>query len=261
MIRYIHKFCCPYCGKRVVRTHLRAEDFIGDPLRTCTRCRQSFYDFSYTENAIFYYNHHTESHLLSAILHIVLEIGLVFVFIRNIIPLVIIAILSFFSMRRMIIEIKFIGRKEQRIIQVEDYLDSSELKDGELRSSIVRLSNPRYLDFLTDNDVAVPDFFYNRIGYNPPEKYKEKHGKKEKKEADELKQLLERQKIYNNAKVLLAKGAHSREFREVASQCSMTEDQFKLYCKKTIEEYERLHKEYNLTHKTPAPFLRDMDME
>lgn len=266
MTHYYRKVRCPYCKKWTGHSHTHSSDLVGNPLRVCSYCNQSYWDFAYTENAIAYYNYQTEAHfglpLLCTLFSLfMIAMGLYSIFENSyyfaVALLIIFLPCTFFAVRSLVRNLRLAINKDQRILEAENSLTLQNQENTFLQESLARLSKPEYLEFLTDHDIQVPVFFYRRIGYNPPEKYEEKHAKIANQEKAELDQLLEEQKKYRNAQYLLKKGSRSKEFREVANQCNMTTDEFKDYCRKTIEEYEAMHREYNRTHSKPAPFLSD----
>lgn len=167
------------------------------------------------------------------------------------------AVFTIISIKAFIRQVQIVTHTIDLVAETEHALDCVDEEQITLLASLARLSKAEYLDYLVDNDIEVPNYFYRRIHYTPAERYVEKHAKKAEKDNSELEELLEKQKRYRTAQAFLSKGVHNRNFKNVAEEMHMSPAEFKKYCDNIVENYENLHREYNQTHTIPAPMLND----
>lgn len=220
MVHYIRIARCPYCNALTDYSNTTHEQLVGNPERVCRKCKQYYYDFAYQEDAIY-------------------------VFLNNIKPSI---VTSF------ILKLLNATPKVSQTQKIDKYFEEELNKNSRVASSLRRLSNPVYLDFLTDNYIEVPQYFFDRIGYVPEISPAEKIRMREEQEQADLDALKKEQARFITASHYLKLGIRNSTFKEVAQKVGMTPDEFKKYCKNIVTNYANIHREYNQTHWMPAQF-------
>ena len=193
---------------------------VGNPRRVCRKCKQSYYDFAYQEDAIYYYLNNIKPSIITATIFKLLKTT------QTVEP-------------------------EEKI---NNYFNEPEKQSTDIASSLKRLSDPAYLEFLTDNCIEVPQYFFNRIGYVPEISPAEKIRMREEQEKADFNALKKEQEKFIMATHYLKLGTKDTTFKTVAQEVGMTPDEFKKYCQNVIGNYETIHREYNQNHRVPVQF-------
>lgn len=220
MVHYVRIARCPYCNALTDYSNTTREQLIGNPKRVCRKCKQYYYDFAYQEDAIYFYQNNIKPSIITS------------------------------SILKLLNAAPKVSQKQK----IDKYFEEELNKDSGISSSLRRLSNPVYLEFLTDNYIEVPPYFFDRIGYVPDISPAEKIKMREKQEKDDLDALKKEQEKFITASHYLKLGTRNAAFKAVAQKVGMTPDEFKKYCQNVIVNYENIHRDYNRTHRMPAQF-------
>ena len=221
MVHYIRIARCPYCNALTDYSNTTKDQLVGNPMRVCRKCKKTYYDFAYQEDALYYY---------FRIVPDKSELSLKSIFQR--------------------------GEKAEAAAKkrAEQFFAKEETQNSPVALSLRRLSSPDYLEFLTDHYIEVPDYFFKRIGYVPKLTFAEKIKLKEQKDKADLDKLKQEQEKFKNAAHFLARGPRDKTFQTVAKEAGMTVEEFKAYCQKVVDNYDVIHREYNKTHMPPAQY-------
>ena len=268
MTYYTHKARCPHCNAWTDHSVQRGvPDLVGNPYRRCFKCQKDYWDFSYQEDAIYYFLKNSTCVSWIYALPVLFAAGAsAFFIIIGIIGAiywisvfgVILFLIFFFPAKKVITDIIGLFNEEKfkqtATQKIDTRFKEEENNDSLLGASLRRLSDSNYLEFLTDNLVEVPDYFFERIGYVPKISPKEKKRIKEEEMNEDLEALKREQVKFVRASHFLSKGVNNKDFKAVANKLGMTPSEFKEYCQKVVKDYEAMHIEYNKTHATPAQF-------
>ena len=147
--------------------------------------------------------------------------------------------------------------KDTYVWELQQKMDNLEKAPSDNREAIVaesmkRLRNPDYLDMLSDHGIEIPDYFLNRINHR--QEFKKHQDERQHVLQSDLDTLKNAQEKWRLAQRYLSMGKTNQNFKAVAEKLGMTVDEYSDYCHQIIEDYEEMHRQYNLTHSYPAEF-------
>ena len=267
MTHYSRKVKCPYCNTWIDKQSTWNPQ--GSPFRICPRCRREYFDKDYQENAIWFLTREQSAFFVDicAAFMLLVTIGVLYAFYDEkslslsviVIEVALVAITVVLTRYAIKQTIRFSKNNKndlymERIAYLK--LPSSE-QQHDIADSLNRLSNRQYLDRLTSCGVEIPDFFFDRIGYYEGKRhYQQTQQIIEEKLDSDFQKLMKAQSNWRASKNLLSLGKNSSEFKKVAKDCNMTPDEFERYCKKCIDDYDEIHRQYNLTHDEAVAYPR-----
>ena len=263
MVYHHRKVNCPNCGKIADRTTTTDSELLkGSPFRVCPSCGQTYFDSEYKEMGLVLFEEKGGKIGVSSILWTIISNAMVVVFlyfgfcehnIRNyILPLVVFGILALLFDYGIIRTIKNHASPEKFHQSQIDYIEGrSKERSASVVESMNRLSNKNYLDALLQHGINIPDYFYERIGATKDSSLYTNYVNREDADYQELMKAQGRRRASKN---LLALGVNSKEFKQAAFDSNMTPEELAEYCKKCVDDYDDLHREYNLTHKKTVKY-------
>ena len=266
MTRYIRAVRCPHCNALIDYTNTTRKQLVGNPLRICGKCHQPYYDFAYLEDALAYYDSQqpapgklwlTFAVFASSVLLVIFaivysaSIGSKTIFAIFAIVLSLISILLF---RSALIATNKLHNYEAFLQELNKRMENfkSDNNNPNLKESMLRMSNPAYIDLLADNGIDIPDYFLDRINYKAA--FTEKRARRQTQLQSDLEVLKKAQEKWKMASRYLSMGKSSNNFQMAAKELGLTPSEFYEYCHNTVNDYEKIHLQYNATHSIPAEY-------
>ncbi len=165
-----NKTVCPRCGEYI--NHGIKGKLIGAPFRICPHCDKLYYDKAFTEPALATYAEKDVKFNWMKAVYAALPTAVSILYLNSylkgensfaIVPGIAFAAIGVLFIVVLIAEIVKVAGKHEREQKIIDLFEDrrGELSE-ELKDSMSRLADPKYIDALEYYGVNVPDYFHER---------------------------------------------------------------------------------------------------
>jgi len=168
---------CSYCHDGTERQNLTGEYELGSPRQKCPKCGRVYFDAGYEENALHAYKlQPKKSDIFHPLLFFVLivlpiDVGAIYRMMQdglNRILLISAVLFTVFGVGRIWVALyprvfrkKILREYDEERMQI---LNTTKYISDEFSSSLMRMSDVKYLYYLISHGVEVPEYFFSRIG-------------------------------------------------------------------------------------------------